>query len=132
MSSTRPLSRASAFDKNSGRPLTNIVAIGASAGGLEACRILLEAMPSGGGNAFVLVQHLDPVHESMLAELLSNHTRMTVVQAEDGQRLEPEHLFIIPPGRYIAVEADTIRLTLPPVRHGMRMPFDFLLHNLAK
>ena len=131
MSSTRPSSRASAHDKNSGRPITNIVAIGASAGGLEACRILLEAMPSGGGNAFVLVQHLDPVHESMLAELLSNHTKMTVVQAEDGQRLEPEHLFIIPPGRYIAVEADTIRLTLPPVRHGMRMPFDFLLHNLA-
>lgn len=128
MNSSHPFAHASSgFDGTSGR----IIAIGASAGGLDACRILLEAMPSGGGNTFILVQHLDPVHESLLAELLSRHTPMTVIQARDGQKLEPDHLFIIPPGRYMGVQADTIRLTTPPDRRGTRMPFDFLLQALA-
>ncbi|RFZ86982.1 response regulator [Shinella sp. WSJ-2] len=132
MTSSHPFSRASSgFDNSSGSAVGRVIAIGASAGGLDACRALLEAMPSGGGNIFILVQHLDPVHESLLAELLSSHTTMTVVQAEDGRRLEPDHLFIIPPGCYIAVQDDTIRLTVPPVRHGMRMPYDFLLSSLA-
>jgi two-component system CheB/CheR fusion protein len=61
-----------------------IVGLGASAGGLDACKKLLEALSSDTGMAFVLIQHLDPTHESMMVELLTGHTRMTVRLAEDG------------------------------------------------
>jgi two-component system CheB/CheR fusion protein len=75
-----------------------VVGIGASAGGLEACTKLLDNLPSDTGMAFILVQHLDPTHESMMPELLAHHTRMTVVQAVNGMRLQCDHLYIIPPG----------------------------------
>jgi two-component system CheB/CheR fusion protein len=61
-----------------------IVAIGASAGGLDACRKLLDALPANNGMAFILVQHLDPGHNSMLVTLLAGNTAMPVVQATDG------------------------------------------------
>jgi two-component system, chemotaxis family, CheB/CheR fusion protein len=56
-----------------------IVGIGASAGGLDACRKLIEALPASNGMAFILVQHLDPIHKSMMVDLLTGHTRMTCV-----------------------------------------------------
>jgi len=58
-----------------------VVAVGASAGGLEACTKLLGALPAPTGMAFILVQHLDPGHKSLLVELLAEHTAMTVLQA---------------------------------------------------
>ncbi|MDR3473768.1 MAG: chemotaxis protein CheB, partial [Devosia sp.] len=67
-----------------------VVAIGASAGGLEAFRILLGAFPAKSGMAFILVQHLDPDHASMIVELLSPHVAMTMVEARDGMPLEPD------------------------------------------
>src|SRR5208282_2580474 len=67
-----------------------VVGIGASAGGLDACRKLVDALPAGNGMAFILVQHLDPTHESMMVELLAGHTSMTVRQATEGMLLEPE------------------------------------------
>lgn len=110
----------------------SIVGIGASAGGLEACRKLLVAMPSNTGMAFILVQHLDPNHESLLVDLLATYTNLVVLQAEDGMRIEPEHLYVIPPGSYLSVNHGTIRLSQPQARHGARLPFDFLLKSLAE
>ena len=66
------------------------VRIGASAGGLDACTRLVSAIGAGCGMAFVLVQHLDPTHASMMTELLSGRTVLTVREAEDGVRLEPD------------------------------------------
>jgi len=109
-----------------------VVGIGASAGGLEACRKLVDALPAGCGMAFILVQHLDPTHESMMVNLLANHTAMTVLQATDGMKLEPDHLYIIPPGTYLSVAAGALHLSKPGARHGARMPFDFLLHSMAE
>jgi two-component system, chemotaxis family, CheB/CheR fusion protein len=109
-----------------------IVAIGASAGGLDACRKLLDALPAITGMAFILVQHLDPTHESMMVDLLASHTAMTVCQASDGVPIEREHFYVIPPGRYLSVGDGTLHLTQPQARHGMRLPFDFLLQSLAK
>ena len=132
MSSSSPSSRVTAaLHTPPDGSAIQVIGIGASAGGLDACRTLLDAMPSGGGNAFILVQHLDPVHESMLVELLSGHTAMTVRQAQNNQLLEPDHLYVIPPGRYIAVQNGAIRLMNAHAREGIRMPFDFLLHSLA-
>lgn len=109
-----------------------VVGIGASAGGLEACTKLLGSLPPGTGMAFILVQHLDPTHESMMPELLAHHTAMTVVQAVDGMPLQREHLYIIPPGTYLAVGNGALHLSEPEARHGARLPFDFLLHSLAQ
>ncbi|MCX8995922.1 response regulator [Rhizobiaceae bacterium BDR2-2] len=110
-----------------------VVGIGASAGGLDACARFLDALPSASGMAFILVQHLDPTHESMMVELLAPHTAMTVVQADDGMRLERDHLYVIPPGTYLSVASGgTLHLSAPEAPHGARMPFDFLLRSLAE
>ncbi len=109
-----------------------IVGLGASAGGLDACKKLLEALSSDTGMAFVLIQHLDPTHESMMVELLTGHTRMTVRLAEDGTAIEPDHLYLIPPGSYLAAKDGHLCLSAPRERHGARLPFDFFLRSLAE
>lgn len=111
---------------------THIVGIGASSGGLAAIRELLHALPAKTGLAILLVQHLDPVHESLLVELLSSETPLKVIQAYDGAVIEPDHVYVIPPGLLMAVKEGEIRLTPLPKRHGVRLPFDFLLTSMAQ
>ena len=108
-----------------------IVAIGASAGGLEACRKLLDALPAGNGMAFIIVQHLDPSHDSMMVDLLAGHTAMPVLQATDGMAIERERVYVIPPGVYLSADKGALRISRPQERHGARLPFDFLLNSLA-
>jgi two-component system CheB/CheR fusion protein len=108
-----------------------VVGIGASAGGLEACRRFLAALPAAPGMAFILVQHLDPTHDSMMAELLASATAMRVVQAEDGMAVAADHVYLIPPGFYLAIANGCLSLTVPLARHGARLPFDFLLQALS-
>ena len=109
-----------------------IVAIGASAGGLVACRKLLEALPTPTGMAFIVVQHLDPDNDSLLADLLSTHTKMQVAQALDGMMIEREWVYVIPPGFYLSADdKGALRLSKPAERHGARLPFDYLLASLA-
>lgn len=109
-----------------------IVAIGASAGGLDACTKLIASLPAQTGMAFILIQHLDPHHESLMVDLLAGHTIMAVKQAVDGVTIAPDHLYIIPPGSYLAVTAGRLQLSKRNARHGARLPFDFLLHSLAE
>jgi two-component system CheB/CheR fusion protein len=108
-----------------------VVGVGASAGGLEACRLFLAALPVNPGLAFILVQHLDPRHDSLLTELLATATAMPVVEAADGMAVAVDHVYIIPPGRYLAFAHGQLQLTAPPSRHADRLPFDFLLNSLA-
>ncbi|WP_308910477.1 chemotaxis protein CheB [Pseudokordiimonas caeni] len=110
----------------------SVVGIGASAGGLDACRKFLTALPANSGMAFILVQHLDPTHESMLPDLLAGYTHLTVYQACDGMPVERNHLYIIPPGYQLWVEGTTLRLSRPPPVTGTRLPIDFLLHSLSR
>src|SRR5580704_4400830 len=109
-----------------------VVGMGASAGGLEACQKFVDALPADSGMAFILVQHLDPTHESMMVDLLAGHTSMTVRQATDGMPVEREHFYVIPPGAYLSVGNGALHLSQPQARHGARLPFDFLLHSLAE
>ncbi|BDV40440.1 protein-glutamate methylesterase [Methylocystis bryophila] len=109
-----------------------IVAIGASAGGLEAFRSFLDAQSPTSGMAFVMIQHLDPTHPSLMQELLSNHTSMTVAQAKDAAPLERNHVYLIPPGANLSVRDGLLRLTKPTQRRGARLPFDFFLASLAE
>ena len=108
-----------------------VVGLGASAGGLEALNKFLEALPAKTGMAFILIQHLDPTHKSLLVELLSKHTSMQVLQAADAMPLERDHAYVIPPRAYISIREGALRLSMPRERHGARMPFDFFLHSLA-
>src|SRR5271166_2747584 len=122
----RPISASSRAD-------FPIVAIGASAGGLDACRKLLDALRAVNGMAFIIVQHLDPSHDSMMVDLLAGHTLMPVLLATDGMRIERERVYVIPPGVYLSAdEKGALRLSKPQARHGARLPFDFLLNSLAR
>jgi len=113
------------------QPLT-IVAIGASAGGLEAASGLLDGLPEMTGMAFLLVQHLDPTHPSLMVELLATHTAMKVLEAAEGVELLPDQVHVIPPGRYLSVRAGALHLSPPQAHHGARLPYDFLLKSLAE
>jgi two-component system CheB/CheR fusion protein len=109
-----------------------IVGIGASAGGLDAFKAFLNALPPDTGMAFVLVQHLDPVHVSLMAELLSSHTAMPVTQAAEGVSIEPNRVYLIPPGVSLAVAGGKLRLSELTERHGTRTAFDVFLRSLAE
>lgn len=109
-----------------------VVGIGASAGGLEAFTKLFKALPTDSGMAFILIQHLDPTHESMMVALLGNHTAMKVLQAADGMRIERDHVYVIPPRVYLSIQNGSLHLSVPRERHGARMPLDFFLSSLAE
>ncbi|HXN46419.1 MAG TPA: chemotaxis protein CheB [Bryobacteraceae bacterium] len=108
-----------------------VVGIGASAGGLEACTALLKALPADLEMAFVVVQHLDPHHQSLLRELLSRATRMAVTQAEDGIALEPHHVYVIPPDRDVTLRRGALRLSSRE-QAAKHMPVDRFLKSLAE
>ena len=88
-----------------------IVAIGASAGGLEAVSELLAAVPSKAGMAYVVVQHLDPIHESLLPEILAKKTAMPVMAADEGLAIAPDHVYVIPPNVTLTLRGDRLHLT---------------------
>ena len=108
-----------------------IVAIGASAGGLEVIRKLLNLMPVDTGCAFVLIQHLDPNHKSMMVDLLARDTTMAVVQATHGMPVEPNCIYVIPPQHFLSVGEGELRLLRPEPPHRVHLPFDFFLRSLA-
>jgi len=110
---------------------TPIVCVGASAGGLEAFKTLLAALPPDTGMAFVFIQHLDPLHVSLMGELLAGHTAMPVASAAEGVMIEPNHIYLIPPGVSLAVANGALHLSKPAERHGARLAFDFFLRSLA-
>lgn len=105
--------------------------VGASAGGLDAMVRLLDVLPPDSGMAYVLVQHLDPRHESMLVELLAPHTRMPVCQAVEGMMIAPDRVYICPPGHFLSVRLGALHLSLPHPDHGARLPIDFLVRSLV-
>ena len=109
-----------------------VVGIGASAGGLEAFTKLFNALPADSGMAFILIQHLDPTHESMMVTLLGSHTAMKVLQATDGMKIERDHVYVIPPRVYLSIQNGSLHLSVPRERHGARMPLDFFLSSLAE
>lgn len=88
--------------------------------------------PADCGIAFVLVQHLDPSHASLLAEILQRATTMPVVEATDQARVEPNHVYVIPPNRDMAIFHGKLQLSVPDAPRGHRMPIDAFLRSLAE
>ena len=109
-----------------------IVAVGASAGGLDAFTQLLRHLPATTGFGFVLIQHLDRAHTSVLSEALSKITAMPVRQAEHGARVEPNHVYVIPPNADLALRAGGLVLTMrSPDDSKAHLPVDFFMRSLA-
>jgi len=109
-----------------------VVGIGASAGGLEAIKTLFHELPKDLGMAFVVVQHLDPKHASMMSELLARVTAMPVLEATDQMVVMPNHVYVIPPNRNLAILHH--KLQLMPRGHGQAgyKPIDYFFHALAR
>eukprot|EP01037_Dinobryon_pediforme_P004308 gene4308-4358_t len=122
-----------ASQRDAARPpaTLRIVGIGASAGGLEACIAFLEALPANPAMAFILVQHLDPTHESLMVELLATHTALAVITAQDGMQVEQDHLYVIPPASFLTLTGGVLHLRRAPSPRGARLPFDMLLTSMA-
>jgi two-component system CheB/CheR fusion protein len=108
-----------------------IVGIGASAGGLDAARRLLAGMPTESGIAVVIVMHLDPTHESHIAELLRLATEMDVTQAADEQPIRPNSVYVIAPDRSLEIRGGVLLSTGPRAPHGARKPVDTFFASLA-
>src|SRR5580704_6860242 len=98
-----------------------IVGVGASAGGLEAFTELLSHLPDDTGMAFVLIQHLDPKHDSHLAELLSRESKMPVLEVNGEIRAEANHVYVIPPHRNLGISGCVFQI-LPRADTGPNMP----------
>jgi two-component system CheB/CheR fusion protein len=112
-------------------PTFPIVGIGASAGGLEALEIFLKCVPRNSGLAFVIVQHLDPTHKGILPELLQRATDMPVGQIQDCVKVEPDHVYVIPPDRDLSILHGVLHLFPPAAPRGLRLPIDFFFRSLA-
>ncbi|HTR41643.1 MAG TPA: chemotaxis protein CheB, partial [Pseudomonadales bacterium] len=110
-----------------------IVGIGASAGGLEAMTQLLKNLPANTGMSFVLVQHLDPTHESALSSLLARTTEMPVTEARNNVRLEPNQVYVIPPNKSMGIASRHLKL-FPRGGEGREehMPIDRFFRSLAE
>ncbi len=107
-----------------------VVGIGASAGGLEALQQLLTFLPSNTGMAFVIIQHLAPNHKSLLTDILGKYTVMPVIEAQDGMRVERNHVYMIPPKYNIELISDVLRLR--EYDHAkINHPIDIFFRSLA-
>jgi len=114
-----------------GRFAGHIVAIGASAGGLDALERLFQMLCIDTGAAFVVIQHLSPDHKSMMANLLGRHTAMPVVMVEDEMAIEANRVYLIPPGSIMHVAQRHLRLT-PKNPRGLTLPIDVFFSSLAE
>ena len=117
--------------RSAGRSPFPIVGIGASAGGLEVLELFLKNVPVDSGMAFVIVQHLDPTHKGILAELLQRVTPMKVSQVKDRTRVQPDRVYVIPPNKDLSILHGVLHLLDPVAPRGLRLPIDFFLRSLA-
>jgi two-component system CheB/CheR fusion protein len=110
----------------------SIVGIGASAGGVEALEQFFKSVPADNGLAFVVVTHLSPERESMLAEILGRATGMPVVDAKDGERVEAEHVYVLPPSAILTIDDGRLRLRRTGPADHERAPIDVFFNSLAE
>jgi two-component system CheB/CheR fusion protein len=111
--------------------LRHVVAIGASAGGLEALQAFVGGLEAGGTTAYVVAQHLAPEHRSLIVDLLARATRLPVIAASDGRRLTPDVICVGPPRHDLLLEKDVLRIREPEARFGPSPCIDLLFDSLA-
>jgi two-component system chemotaxis response regulator CheB len=109
-----------------------VVGIAASAGGLAALERVLEGLPRHFPAPIVVVQHLDPTHESMLPQILARHTRLSVTSAKNHERVEDGHVYVAPPNHHVTIDGQRrISLSSEPLVHFVRPSADVLFASLA-
>jgi len=110
----------------------SIVGIGASAGGIDALKVFFAATAPDSGMAYVVIQHLSPEHQSLMAEILGRCTSMPVSQIQDGLSVQPNHVYVIRPGYTVTLKDGRLRLGEPVERRGHRRPVDDFFRSLAE
>jgi len=108
-----------------------VVGFGASAGGLQAFKIILENLDPNTGMSFVLVTHLAPYQKSFLSEILERYTQMPVVSVEDGQRPEPNHLYVVKPNQSLTLHEGAFQVEHPALHERIPKTIDKFFHSLA-
>ncbi|MCX6031735.1 MAG: chemotaxis protein CheB [Chloroflexi bacterium] len=110
----------------------DVIALAASAGGLTALSLVLAGLPAEFPAAIAIVQHLDPRHRSLMADILSRRTALHVKQAEEGDRLAPSTVYIAPPNRHLLVNPDgSLSLSQTELVHFVRPSADLLFESVA-
>lgn len=109
-----------------------VVGVGASAGGLEAFKRLVKAIPVDSGMAYILVQHLDPAHESILADLLQRITKIPVEEIINNIKVEPDHIYIIPSNKLLTATDGVLQLSARSPKGYKNMPIDLFFSSLAE
>ena len=117
--------------KTSGKPFP-VVGIGASAGGLDAYKRFLKSIPENSGMAYILVQHLDPSHESMLPEILAKQTAVPVIEITDNILLEANHIYILPSNKLLLATDGVLKLSPRPPKETISRPIDYFFKSLAE
>src|SRR5437868_4218330 len=110
---------------------SHIIAIGASAGGLEALGEFFRHMKQDTESSFVIIQHLDPTHESLLSDILSKITSMPVLEAKQGALVEARHVYVIPPNVDMTISSWMLNLAPRTKKAGQSMPIDIFFRSLA-
>ena len=108
-----------------------VVGIGASAGGLESLERFFSNVPADTGLAFVVIQHLSPDFKSLMDELLARHTDLPIRRAEDGMRVEPNSVYLIPPKKEMIISRGCLLLTDKDPKQPLTMPIDRFFRSLA-
>src|SRR5580658_7106417 len=109
-----------------------VVGVGASAGGLEAFKRLVRAIPEDSGMAYILVQHLEPTHESILVDLLQKVTPIPIHEITNNVRVEPNHIYIIPANRLLTATDGVLQLSPRLPKNEKNMPIDVFFTSLAE
>ncbi|CAL66925.1 chemotaxis protein CheB [Christiangramia forsetii] len=109
-----------------------IVAVGASAGGLEALKAFFKNISANDKSAFVVIQHLSPDYKSMMGELLSKNSNLPIVQIKDQMEIKKGHIYLIPPANNLVLEDEILRLTEKPKNQTLNLPIDMFFESMAK
>ncbi len=109
-----------------------IIAVGASAGGLEALKSFFKKIPADDNNSYVVIQHLSPDYKSMMGELLKKNTNLPIVQIADQMEVKPGHVYLIPPASNLTLEDNLLRLQDKPQNQQLNLPIDLFFESLAE
>ncbi len=108
-----------------------IIAIGASAGGLEALKAFFDTIPETDKNAYVVIQHLSPDYKSMMSKLLKKNTNLPIVEIKDGMKLTQGHVYLIPPPNNLILKNSRLHLVEKPKKQSLNLPIDMFFESLA-
>ena len=114
------------------RQITQLIGIGASAGGLDAIQLFFDNLPEDSGAAFVIIQHLSPDYKSLMPELLAKHTSMEIFTAEDKQELFPNCIYLNQSKKNLHVKGNKLYLLDKGPKSNLNLPIDIFFHTLGE